>query len=174
MFLWVASCEEYSQRTSNHSTRKGSWLLWHQSKGSDDTRTIPRPAQPCGVLRLIIRIQDDVEFPRLVFVDELDEGYGIAPRGYRTDVTLELREGIAFPVAFYDAAALCEELEAREKWGIGRFVAEPGLVVVPEITASSMKASVSELIDIGYFEHLRPVAEATDQSLAPTGNKPAS
>jgi hypothetical protein len=108
---------------------------------------------------VILQLADDAEFPRLVFAYELDDGYGIAPRGFRTDVSLELRDGVAYPVAFYEPVALCEELQSRVKWGFGRFVAEPGLVVVPEISVANMRAAVSELIDIGYFAHLKPAAE---------------
>lgn len=124
---------------------------------------------------MIIPLRDEGDFPRLVSDHELDDGYGIAPRGYRTDITVEIRQGVAFPIAFYEAAALCEELQARAKWGFGGFVAEPGLVVIPEISVASMKAAALELISIEYFQHLKPVAEcAANQTLNPTGNKPAS
>lgn len=109
---------------------------------------------------MIISLKDEGGFPRLVFQHELDDGYGIAPRGFRTDVTVEISHEVAFPVAFYEAISLCEELQARTKWGFGCFVAEPGLVVIPEISVASMKATVLELISIGYFQHLRPVANS--------------
>ncbi len=110
---------------------------------------------------MIIPICDHAEFPRLVFSHELDNGYGIAPHGYRSDVTFELCKGVGFPVAFYEATAICEELQAREKHGLGAFVAEPGLLVVPTISIESMKIVVKELVEIGYFTHLLPIGQKT-------------
>ncbi len=81
----------------------------------------------------------------------------MAPHGYRGDAVVELADGDTFPVYFYEPDAVREELEARSKSGFGRFVAEPGLVIVPEITLVNMKSSVRELIEVGYFNHLRPV-----------------
>ena len=77
--------------------------------------------------------------------------------GYRGDVVVELADGEAFPVYFYDPDAIREELESRIGCGFGQFVAEPGLVVIPQITLAGMKSSVLELIEVGYFTHLRPV-----------------
>jgi hypothetical protein len=56
-------------------------------------------------------------------------------------------------VYFYEPDAIREELDGRIRSGFGQFVAEPGLVVIPEITLSS----VLELIEVGYFTHLRSV-----------------
>jgi hypothetical protein len=81
----------------------------------------------------------------------------MAPFGYRGDAVVELAEGEAFPVFFYEPDAVREELDGRLKSGFSQFVAEPGLVVIPEITLTNMKSSVLELVEIGYFDHLRPV-----------------
>src|SRR5579864_4293563 len=105
---------------------------------------------------MIISLHDDADYPRLVFTHEVDGG-DMAPQGYRGDVVVELADGEAFPVYFYEPDAVREELDARIKSGFGQFVAEPGLVVIPAITLAAMKSSVLELIDVGYFCHLRPV-----------------
>ena len=107
---------------------------------------------------MIIPLRDDADYPRLVFEYDVHER-DLAPHGYRGDVVVELAEGEAFPVYFYEPNAIREELEGRTRSGFGQFVAEPGLVVIPEITLASMKSSVLELIEVGYFAHLRPVCE---------------
>ena len=103
---------------------------------------------------MMIPLQDDADYPRLVFAHDVDER-DMAPHGYRGDVIVEFADGESFPVYFYEPDAIREELEGRSRSGFGRFVAEPGLVVIPEICVASMKASVLELIEVEYFTHLR-------------------
>jgi hypothetical protein len=105
---------------------------------------------------MIILLRDDADYPRLVFAHDVDDR-DLAPHGYRGDVAVEFADGEAFPVYFYEPDAVREELEGRRRSGFGQFVAEPGLVIIPEITLAGMKSAVSELIELGYFTHLRPV-----------------
>ena len=104
---------------------------------------------------MIIPLRNHAEYPRLVFAHDVDER-DIAPHGYRGDVVVELVGGDSFPVYFYEPDAIREELDARRQSGFGQFVAEPGLVVIPEMTLAAMKSSVLELIEVGYFTHLKP------------------
>lgn len=104
---------------------------------------------------MIIPLEENADFPRFVFEHDVDER-DMAPHGYRGDVVVELADGGSYPVYFYEPDAIREELEARGRSGFGQFVAEPGLVVIPEITLAAMKSSVLELIEIGYYAHLRP------------------
>src|ERR1700733_12010493 len=103
---------------------------------------------------MIIPLRDNADFPRLVFIHDVDE-QDTAPQGYRGDVVVEFANGEAFPLFFYEPTAVREVLDSSIKWGFGQFVAEPGLVVIPEITVAAMKSSVLELIEVGYFNHLR-------------------
>ena len=105
---------------------------------------------------MIIPLRADADYPRLVFAHDVDDR-DMAPHGYRGDAVVELGDCEAFPVYFYEPDAIREELEGRINSGFGQFVAEPGLVVIPEITLAGMKSSVLELIEVGYFTHLRPV-----------------
>jgi hypothetical protein len=107
---------------------------------------------------MIFPLRRDADYPRLVFTHDVNER-DIAPHGYRGDVIVELADGESFPVYFYEPDAIREELETRSQSGFGRYVAEPGLVVIPEICLAGMKSSVLELIEIGYFTHLRPCEE---------------
>ena len=111
---------------------------------------------------MIIPLRDDADYPRLVFAHDVDER-DIAPHGYRGDVAVELADGEAFPLYFYVPDAVREELEGRMRSGFGQFVAEPGLVIIPEITLEGMKSSVRELIEVGYFAHLRPICAKAKQ-----------
>jgi hypothetical protein len=105
---------------------------------------------------MIVPLCDNADYPRLVFAHDADDR-DMAPHGYRGDVVVELADGEAFPVYFYEPEAIREELDDRIRSGFGPFVAEPGLVVIPEITLARMKSSVLELIEVGYFSHLKPV-----------------
>src|SRR5271167_832636 len=105
---------------------------------------------------MIIPLRDNAVYPRFVFAHDADDR-DMAPHGYRGDVVVEFADGEAFPVYFYEPSAIREELDCRIRSGFGQFVAEPGLVVIPEITLAGMKAAVLELIEVGYFTHLRPV-----------------
>lgn len=105
---------------------------------------------------MIIPLRDDNDYPRLVFAYDVDDR-DMAPHGYRGDVLVEFSDGEAFPIYFYEPNAIREELDSRISSGFGQFVAEPGLVVIPEITLAGMKSSVLELIEVGYFDHLKPV-----------------
>ena len=104
---------------------------------------------------MIIPLRDDAAYPRLVFADDVAER-DMAPHGYRGDVIVEFADGESFPVYFYEPDAIREELDARRKSGFGQLVAEPGLVVIPEITLAGMKSSVLELIEVGYCTQMRP------------------
>lgn len=120
---------------------------------------------------MIVSLQTDAPYPRLVFTYDVDEG-DEAPQGYRGDVVVEVSAGQTFPVYFFEPEAVREIIESNIKWGFGRYLAEPGMVVVPEITLANMKSAVLTLIGTGYFNHLRPVAaSAADQPLTPAAHK---
>jgi len=107
---------------------------------------------------MIIPLRDDADYPRLVVAHDVDER-DVAPHGYRGDVVVKFADGESFLVYFYEPDAIREELDGRSRSGFGRYVAEPGLVVIPEICVTGMKSSVLELIEVGYFTHLRPVED---------------
>jgi hypothetical protein len=59
-------------------------------------------------------------------------------RGYFSGVTVELVDGLRYPVSFYDPVRLRETLETDVRWG-NPFFTEPGLVVVPEVTPAVIR-----------------------------------
>ncbi len=95
-------------------------------------------------------------FPRLVFKYPFDEAaaYDAEARGYLAYASVELSDGTRYPVVFYDPVRLQQDLEVEV--GEGRaFIAEPGLIIVPEVTLARMQAAVEHLSRIGFFEAAR-------------------
>jgi hypothetical protein len=79
-----------------------------------------------------------------------------ASKGYLGGVVVELEGGERYPAYFYDPVRLGQDLEADA--GCGRpYAAEPGLIVVPEVTPAAIRAAVVGLARDGYFRHLRPI-----------------
>lgn len=97
-------------------------------------------------------------FPKLVFEGEFGEReiFEAKSRGYRSDVEVLLSEGKKYPVFFYDCTRLRQDLEAEMENGIA-FVAEVGMIVVPEVTIENMTAAVAALVRQGYFNAFRSV-----------------
>jgi hypothetical protein len=120
----------------------------------------------------LLLLRDGELYPRLVFEYDLSEP--IAPNGFRGDVALEMVKGEKYPLYFFDLFAIQAEIRSRIEHGMGQFVAEPGMVTLPEITESQMKAAVAELIEIGYFDHLKPLVEAPSAPTETTSKRIAS
>lgn len=108
------------------------------------------------------------EFPRLIFPREFDEleEYDAASRGCLSHVLVEQQDGRTYTVEFYDSTRLAQELEYEVSAG-RMCVAEPGMIVVPEVTQDNMLTAVRALTSEGYFEHLIPLAETCDPGSAP-------
>lgn len=72
-------------------------------------------------------------------------------KGCLAGVKARLADGRVYPVCFYDPVRLAQDLEGES------FIAEVGLIVVPEVTLAQMRAAVESLVRTGYFESLRPL-----------------
>ena len=102
--------------------------------------------------------QEHTEFHQLVFVTpfgEVEADEALA-RGYLSHVLVETSDGRLYPVTFYDPVRLRQDLEERSSQG-SSFLADPGMVVIPEITASLMEAAARGLCKEGFFDHFRPI-----------------
>jgi hypothetical protein len=99
------------------------------------------------------------DFPKLIFEGEFDprEEMECRDRGYRSHVAVELENGERFPVVFYDAVRLRQDLDAEINLG-NWCVAEPGLILLPEVTRLNMERAVNQLAEEGYFDSLRPLS----------------
>jgi hypothetical protein len=92
--------------------------------------------------------------PKLTFKEEFDErlAFEVSQKGWCGIAAVELPEGGKVDVVFYSPTRLAQDLEADTKAG-HPFVAEPGLIVVPDVTLAYMEAAVEQLYRQGYFEH---------------------
>jgi hypothetical protein len=92
--------------------------------------------------------------PKLIFKEQFDErlAFDIAQKGWCGIAVVELPEGGRVDVSFYDPTRLAQDLETDTKAG-HPYIAEPGLIVVPEVTLPYMEAAVEQLYRQGYFEH---------------------
>jgi hypothetical protein len=96
--------------------------------------------------------------PKIIFPDGFDERseHEMPLRGYLSHALVELEDGSRYPVDFIDPVRLAQDLEVSVKWGIPCY-AEPGLIVLPEVTVSSIENAVKYLHQHGFFEKLKPV-----------------
>jgi hypothetical protein len=94
----------------------------------------------------------------LVFVNDFDElaAHEAQSRGYLSHVSVKLDDAFEYPVFFYNPVRLQQDLE--EVTRLGRpFVADPGMIVIPEVTMEFMKAAVERLAEEGFFSHLQQI-----------------
>lgn len=77
-------------------------------------------------------------------------------RGYLSHVLVEIDAERLYPVFFYDPVRLSQELAISTEHG-QRFVAETGMIVLPEVTIENMRDAVNALYKEGYFDRLVPV-----------------
>jgi hypothetical protein len=107
------------------------------------------------------------DYPKLIFKygwDNRDDEETLM-KGYRSDGIVESPEGEVYPVYFIDPIRLQQDLEAEEELG-SAFLAEPGLIILPEVTREAMENAVRQLWEQGYFESLKslkPEAEETQE-----------
>lgn len=105
--------------------------------------------------------------PELIFEGGFDEREAMEcrDRGYRSHVWVKLANSELYPVVFYDAVRLQQDLDDEAKAG-NPFIAESGLIVVSEVTLENMEKAVCSLAEEGFFESLRPVADNSTTAIA--------
>jgi len=77
-------------------------------------------------------------------------------KGWLQGVTVELADGNRYPVFFYDPVRLSQDLEAEASQG-RPYAAEPGMIVLPQVTRAAISEAVKQLVGAGFFNHLRPL-----------------
>ena len=95
---------------------------------------------------------------KLIFaVEDVDRQLAEAKdRGYLSHVLVEVDGARLYPVFFYAVDCLKYELEASAKHG-QPFIAETGMIVLPNITLVAMQDAAQRLCEEGYFKHLIPL-----------------
>ncbi len=72
-------------------------------------------------------------------------------KGYLIGSVLELSDGRRFPVTFFDPIRLAQDLELAGQHGVP-VVAEPGLLVIPEVTRDAITVVLDELVRQRFFD----------------------
>jgi hypothetical protein len=92
----------------------------------------------------------------IIFPDWYDERaeFETPDKGFLRDVVVRTAEGIAYRLYFTDQVRLQQTLEDDTKRG-RVYYAEPGLVVLPEVTTEAIRVAVAGLWHERFFEHLR-------------------
>jgi len=100
------------------------------------------------------------EYPKLVFDAPFDERsqYEARDRGWVGTACVQTADGATYRVTFYDTVRLAQDLEYEVESG-RMCIAEPGLIVLPEVTLENMETAIRSLAEDGYFDNLRPVPE---------------
>lgn len=91
-------------------------------------------------------------FPRVIFPDDFGEKefFEMTYKGY-ANVDVELENGCCYKVYFSDPVRLQQDLE--EDSALGRpFIAQPGLVILKEVTVDLIESSVKFLFEEGFFD----------------------
>lgn len=98
---------------------------------------------------------ESINYPRIVFSEDFDEraAFEITLKGWLS-AQVEVENGQRYPVFFYDPVRLQQDLEEEAK--LGRpCLAEPGLIVLPEVTVAAAQQAVEFLWQRGFFTHLK-------------------
>ena len=100
---------------------------------------------------------------KLVFLHTFDDlaAREARDRGYLSHVCVELEDGSKYPVIFYDPVRLKQDLEEVTRIG-HPCVADPGMIVIPEVTREYMNKAITILAQEGFFSYLQPL-HSTDQ-----------
>jgi hypothetical protein len=77
-------------------------------------------------------------------------------KGYLDGVVVQLEDGSRYRLCFYDSVRLQQTLEDDIQAG-RPYLAEPGLVVVPEVTTEAIRNAIQRLWQEGFFHHLKPL-----------------
>lgn len=96
----------------------------------------------------------------LSFACDFDERtqWEVQQKGWCEQAIVHLPDGSKVHVSFWDPVRLSQDLETDLKLGRA-CLAEPGMIVIPQVTVGNMKAAVEDLYGRGYFDRLRSVFE---------------
>jgi hypothetical protein len=94
----------------------------------------------------------------VVFPDWYDDRaeFEFTAKGYLPDVEVRLDDGSRYRLFFYDPVRLSQDLD-EEALNDKPYRAEPGLVVVPEISRDGIQKAVAGLWHDGFFKHLKRI-----------------
>jgi hypothetical protein len=96
--------------------------------------------------------------PVIFFPDGYDarREFETSERGYLSQVVVQVEGGKRYRLFFYDPVRMQQDLEEQVKLGRG-YLAEPNLILLPDVTTDNIKKAVAGLWQDGFFQHLRSV-----------------
>jgi len=96
--------------------------------------------------------------PRIIFPKDFDErdAFEMPLRGCLSNALVELENGEQYAVDFIEPVRLAQDLAEYVKSGVPCY-AEPGLIVIPEVTVARIQEAVDYLYHQGFFKQLKPV-----------------
>jgi hypothetical protein len=96
--------------------------------------------------------------PQLIFPDWFDERAEseAVDRGYLSHITVRADDGRTFPVTFICPVRLQQELATMSEHG-RPWLAEIGMIVLPEVSRPAMESAVADLARRGFFDYFRPL-----------------
>ena len=77
-------------------------------------------------------------------------------RGYLSDVIVEMKDGQRYKLFFYDPVRMRQDLEAEISAG-KPCLAEPNVILLPEITIENIEKAVQRSWQDGFFDELKPI-----------------
>lgn len=92
---------------------------------------------------------------RVVFPNGFDERAAseVPSKGWLS-AQVEMKDGSLYCLYFTDPVRLQQDLEENVQLG-KPYLAEPGLIVLPEVTVEAVQEAVHVLCAEGFFDHLR-------------------
>jgi hypothetical protein len=87
-------------------------------------------------------------------------------------VVVRRADGSCYQVLFYDPVRLQQDLEEYVRLDTP-YLAEPGLIVLPEVTTEAIRKAVRDAETKGFFDRLKPLAPTPSQAAMqalPTGS----
>ena len=82
--------------------------------------------------------------------------YEAPVKGYLGNVVVQVEDGSRYQLMFYDPVRLEQTLTSDAEAG-RCFLAEPNMVVLPEVNTEAIRIAVHALWREGYFEQIRPL-----------------
>lgn len=94
-------------------------------------------------------------YARIIFPSGFDDraAFEMPMKGW-VSAHVEVEDGVRYAVSFFDPVRLQQELEGDAKRGQPYF-AEPGLIVLPEVTVAAIESAVQSLWQQRFFALLK-------------------